>query len=195
MSAPKITKAQNAGMGWFWTRPRPTCRRSIDPTRAPGLFRRMLAAVATTRVWLSVSRHVNWYLDPWLLRLTHGRFASTLVIPTGLLETRGARTGARRRNAIIYFNDVGSDRLIITASNAGSPRNPSWYHNLVADPDVIFNGVRMRARAVDEDEHVRLWSLADNIFPAFARYRHTAAAAGRTIPLIELTRTETPGQD
>ena len=40
---------------------------------------------------------------------------------------------------------------------------------------------------VDQAEHARLWPLADNVFPTFARYRRMAAAAGRTIPLIELT--------
>ena len=161
--------------------------RRVDPTRPPGLLRRLLAAVASLRPWLFVSRHVNWYLDPWLLRVTGGRVASTLVIPTGLLETRGARSGERRRNAIIYFNDVDQDRLIIAASNAGSARNPAWYHNLLAHPEVTFNGVPMQARPVDPDQHPRIWALADNVFPAFAKYRRTAAAAGRTIPLVELT--------
>ena len=74
----------------------------------------------------------------------------------------------------------------MTASNAGGPRNPGWYHNVVAHPDVRFGGVPMRARVVDDVEHERLWRLADNVFPAFASYRRTAAAAGRTIPLVEL---------
>ena len=163
--------------------------RTVDPRRRPGWFRRVLAAVASTRAWLFFSRHVNWYVDPWLLRLSKGRIASPLVVRTGLLETRGARTGTLRRNAIIYFHDVERDpeRVIVAASHAGSPRNPGWYHNLLAHPDVTFGGVPMKAAVVDETEHDRLWRLADNVFPAFARYRRTAAAAGRTIPLVELT--------
>lgn len=169
--------------------------RTVNPTMSPGWFRRFYARLAATRVALFISRHFNWYVDPWLLRHTRGRLASTVVFPTGELETRGARTDAVRRNAVIYFCDVerDPDRVIVAASNGGGPRHPSWYHNLVAHPDVIFGGVSMRAAVIDDDECDRLWALADNVFPAFARYRHAAASHGRTIPLIELTSNGTVG--
>ena len=155
--------------------------RYVDPTRTPGLFARSYAALAASRFARFISRHVNWKIDPLLLRVTRGRVATTLVFPTALLETRGARTGARRRNAIIYFHD--GDRVIIVASNAGSPKHPAWYHNLSAHPDVTFGGIPMRATAVnDEAERERLWVLADRVFPAFASYRHDAVNAGRTDP-------------
>lgn len=163
--------------------------RIVDPRKTPGLVRRVFGIVAANRAWLFVSRHVMWRLDPWLLRVSGGRVASPLVFPTGLLETHGARTNAPRRNAVIYFNDVDRDaeRVIVAASHAGRPRNPSWYYNLLAHPEVMFGGVAMKASVVDDSEHDRLWQLADNVLPAFPRYRRTAASAGRKIPLIELT--------
>lgn len=163
--------------------------RTVDPTQPPGWFRRFYATLAATRPALFISRHLNWYLDPWLLRRTGGRLASTLVFPTAVLETRGARTGAVRRNAVIYFHDTehGEGRVIVAASNGGASRNPNWYHNLVAAPEVTFGDIPMRATVVDDSECDRLWPLADNVFPAFARYRRIAAARGRTIPLVELT--------
>jgi deazaflavin-dependent oxidoreductase (nitroreductase family) len=161
------------------------------PTRPPGRFRRFYASVAATRPALFVSRHLNWHVDPWLLRLTRGRFASTLVFPTAVLETRGARTSRVRRNAVIYWHDEHElGRVIVAASNGGAPRHPAWYHNLVTNPDVMLGGVPMRATVVDDGERDRLWALADNVFPAFARYRRSAAARGRTIPLVELTSTD-----
>jgi deazaflavin-dependent oxidoreductase (nitroreductase family) len=159
--------------------------RHVDPTRAPGRFARAYAALAATRVATFISRHLNWKLDPFLLRITGGRFASTLVFPTGLLETTGARTGAARRNAIIYFHD--GDRVTIVASNAGADHHPAWFHNLVAHPDVTFGGIAMRATVVeDEAERTRLWVLADRVFPAFATYRRDATVFGRTIPIVQL---------
>ena len=145
--------------------------RTVDPTRPPGWFRRFYARLAATRPALFISRHLNWHIDPWLLRRTGGRLASTLVFPTGVLETRGARTGVVRRNALIYFHDTEHDRgrVIVAASNGGALRNPNWYHNLVANPEVTFAGVPMRATVVEEAESYRLWALADNVFPAFAR--------------------------
>jgi deazaflavin-dependent oxidoreductase (nitroreductase family) len=160
--------------------------RIVDPNRSPGVFARAYAAFATTRFARFISRHVNWKLDPLLLRVTRGRFALTLMFPTAVLETHGARTGARRRNAIIYFHD--GDRVTIAASNAGSARHPAWYHNLRAHPDVTFGGIPMRATVVDDEaERRRLWMLADRVFPAYARYRCDAAKVNRTIPIVQLT--------
>lgn len=156
------------------------------PTARPGRFRRAYAALATTRVARFASRHVSWRLDPVLLRLTGGRLASTLVFPTAVLETRGARSGARRRNAVITVAD--GDRTVVVASNAGDPRHPAWFHNLRADPDVLLAGRPVRATTIDDPaERERVWALADAVFPAFARYRRDASATGRTIPLVALT--------
>jgi len=159
--------------------------RHVDASREPGAFARFYAALAATSVARVVSRWVSWKLDPILLRATGGRVATTLVFPTAVLETVGAKSGTRRRNAVIYFHD--GERVTIVASNAGSPRHPSWYHNLRARPDVVFAGVAMRATIVrDEAERARLWTLADRVFPAFASYRRDAARVGRTIPIVQL---------
>jgi deazaflavin-dependent oxidoreductase (nitroreductase family) len=159
--------------------------RFVDATRPPGAVRRAYAALAATRPVLFLSRHISWKVDPLLLRLTRGRLATSLMFPTAVLETTGARTGERRRNAVIYWND--GDRITIAASQAGSPRNPSWYHNLLAHPDVVFGGIPMRAEVVPSSDHDRLWTLGDRVLPSFASYRRKAAAAGRSIPLIQLT--------
>jgi deazaflavin-dependent oxidoreductase (nitroreductase family) len=160
--------------------------RYVDPTHQPGVVARAYAALAATRFSRLVSRHVSWKLDPLLLRVTRGRLATTLVFPTAVLETTGAKSGTRRRNAIIYFHD--GHRVTIVASNAGSPRHPSWYHNLRAHPDVIFGGIAMHATVVDDEaERNRLWQLADRVFPAFPTYRRDAAKVNRSIPIVQLT--------
>ncbi len=107
------------------------------------------------------------------------------MFPTAVLETTGAKSGARRQNAVIYFHD--GDRITMIASNAGSARHPSWYHNLRARRDVTFGGTPMRATVVeDAAERTRLWGLADRVFPAFANYRRAAATVNRTIPIVQL---------
>jgi deazaflavin-dependent oxidoreductase (nitroreductase family) len=106
-------------------------------------------------------------------------------LPTALLETQGARTGQWRRTGVIYFHD--GDRVTIVASQAGHPRNPAWYYNLIANPEVRLGGQRFRANVVVDDEERRLlWDLADRVFPAFASYRRSAARHGRQIPIIQL---------
>jgi len=109
-----------------------------------------------------------------------------LVLPTAVLETRGAKSGALRRNALIYFHD--GDRITVVAARAGDTRNPAWFHNLRAHPDVTFGGIPMRATVVsDEAERERLWPLADRVFAPYAAYRRDAAKVGRTIPIVQLT--------
>lgn len=77
--------------------------------------------------------------------------------------------------------------MTIIASQAGYPSNPSWFYNARAYPEVVFGGEPFRANVVnDEAERLRLWELADRVFPAFARYRVTAARDGRTIPILQL---------
>jgi deazaflavin-dependent oxidoreductase (nitroreductase family) len=161
----------------------------VDPNRRRSWFSRAYAAFSATRLGRFISAKVVWKVDPYLLRATRGRVGMGLVLPTALLETRGARSGAVRRNAVIYFHDEG--RVMIIASKAGAQRHPAWFHNLRAHPDVKFGGIPMRAAVVsDETERHRLWTLADRVFAPYATYREDAAKANRTIPIVQLTARE-----
>ena len=119
------------------------------------------------------------------MRLSGGRLGSGFLLPTALLETRGARTGRPRRNGVIYFHDGAA--VVIVASKLGMPHHPAWYHNLRRHPDVHLSGRPFRAEIVDDPgERARLWQLADRVFPAYSTYRARAAGAGRQIPLVRL---------
>ncbi len=108
-----------------------------------------------------------------------------LMLPTALLETRGARTGRIRRTGVIYFHD--GERVTIIASKLGLPEHPAWFHNLRANPDVKLGGQPFRAWVVDDQAaRARLWQLADRVFPPYAAYRERAQGAGRSIPIVQL---------
>lgn len=161
----------------------------VDPNRPQGLFNRAYAALANTRLGRFLSAHVVWKVDPYLMRVTGGRVGMGLFMPTALLETLGAKSGAVRRNVVIYFHD--GDRVTIVASKLGLPSHPAWFHNLQADPNVTFGGIPMRATVVgDEAERRRLWTLADSVFAPYAAYRREAAKANREIPIVQLTARE-----
>ena len=145
----------------------------------------MYAMLLGTRLLGWVSRRVAWKLDPYLLSLTNGRVGMGMGLPTALLETRGARSGKRRRNGVIYFHD--RENVVIVASKLGMPMHPAWFHNLRANPDVLLGGQPFKAHIVeDEAERQRLWLLADRVFPSYAAYRARAAQAGRKIPIVQL---------
>jgi len=159
----------------------------VDPHKRRGVLYRAFARFASTRAIGWFSRHVMWKVDPWLMRVTGGRVGIGLLLPTALLETRGARSGEPRRNVVIYFHD--GDRVTIIASKLGLPKHPAWFHNLRAHPDdVRLGGQALRAQFVDDDgERARIWDLADRVFPGYAAYRKRADEAGRTIPIVQLT--------
>jgi deazaflavin-dependent oxidoreductase (nitroreductase family) len=184
----------------------------VDPNRPRGSFSRAYAAFSATRLGRFISSNVAWKLDPYLLRVTRGRFGMGLVLPTALLETRGAKSGALRRNAVIYFHDkkqitnnentnnenltttgesqITNDKnpVTIIASKAGAEQHPAWFHNLRANPDVTFGGIPMHATVIsDQAECDRIWALADRVFAPYATYRREAAKVNRTIPIVQLT--------
>lgn len=165
----------------------------VDPLGHRGPLRRLLVRLASSRVVGRLSktwvwRATTWKLERHLQRFSGGRLTTAVGLPTALLETRGARTGRRRRTGVIYFHD--GEAVTIIASQAGYPGNPAWYYNARANPDVRLGGQPFRARVVeDEAEQGRLWKLADLVFPAFAQYREDAARHGRAIPILQLEPT------
>jgi deazaflavin-dependent oxidoreductase (nitroreductase family) len=159
--------------------------RYVDPHKRRGRIYLALCRFSATKAgaWLAVK--IAWKVDPYLLKLTSGRFSTAAPLTTALLESRGARTGQPRRNATLYFHD--GDRVTIIASKRGLPTNPGWYHNLRKHPDIVYGGLPFRAEIVeDEAERKRLWDLADRVFPPYADYREQAAKAGRLIPIFQL---------
>jgi deazaflavin-dependent oxidoreductase (nitroreductase family) len=165
--------------------PRAPKLRHVDPHERHGRLYLTLCRFSATKAgaWLSVN--VAWKVDPHLLKLTRGRFSTAAPVAAALLESRGARTGQPRRNATLYFHD--GDRVTIIASLRGWPKNPAWYHNLRKHPDVVFGGLPFGAEIVeDEAERLRLWELADRVYPQYADFREQAGKAGRVIPIIQL---------
>ena len=60
--------------------------------------------------------------------------------PVLLLETVGRRTGRRRTTPVQYLAD--GEAFVVLASNAGAPRPPAWWLNLLADPRHPLSGCR-----------------------------------------------------
>ncbi|MCK9248279.1 MAG: nitroreductase family deazaflavin-dependent oxidoreductase [Solirubrobacteraceae bacterium] len=162
----------------------------VEPGRRLSPARRAYGSFLRTAVGRGIAMNVASRVDPWLLRRTRGRLGMGLMLPSALLTTTGARSGAERTATVLYFHD--GDDVILVASSFGRDRHPAWFHNLVANPEVRIakggGGPRMRAAPItDPAELDRVWALADQVYPPYADYRRRAGAAGRTIPLVRLT--------
>jgi deazaflavin-dependent oxidoreductase (nitroreductase family) len=107
--------------------------------------------------------------------------------PLLLLHHRGARTGAERVNPVAY-QKVGNSYAVF-ASKGGSPTNPDWYHNLVANPrarvEVGTETFDVNARVARGEERERIWNEQKGLNPGFADYEERTK---REIPVIVLDR-------
>lgn len=104
-----------------------------------------------------------------------------------LLTTTGRRTG-RRHTAPMMFHREG-DRIFVMASNQGDPKEPEWYRNLAQDPrvrvelaDETFEATAEPLEGADRDAE---WARIKEAWPFFGDHE---AKAGRTIPVVSLTR-------
>jgi deazaflavin-dependent oxidoreductase (nitroreductase family) len=117
-------------------------------------------------------------------RANGGALAGRAIV---LLTTTGARTGQPRTTPMMYVPD--GDRLLVIASNAGAPRHPDWYRNLVANPRVTVevDGQTYPATAVvlAGDERDRRWESITNQYPFFVEHQSRIA---RLIPVVALVR-------
>lgn len=104
-----------------------------------------------------------------------------------LLTTKGAKSGKRRTNPLVYGRD--GDQLFIIASKAGSPKHPHWYHNLLTNPNVTVElgeeTFQARACEAKEPERTRLFTQQARLMPQFKTYQ---ANTDRVIPVIRLER-------
>jgi deazaflavin-dependent oxidoreductase (nitroreductase family) len=109
-------------------------------------------------------------------------------MPVLLLTMTGAKTGRTLVRPLCYSRD--GDRLVIVASYGGAPRNPPWYHNLVANPvvtvEVGTEKFKARATQVHGAERDRLFAEMSKLMPLFTEYQNKTK---RQIPLLILTRT------
>jgi deazaflavin-dependent oxidoreductase (nitroreductase family) len=106
--------------------------------------------------------------------------------PMLLLHHNGAKTGTERVNPLMYQQVGGS--YAIFASAGGGPRDPQWFRNLVAHPEVKLevgtSTVQVRARVTEGDERASIWETQKERYPQFAEYEKNTAP--RVIPVIVL---------
>jgi deazaflavin-dependent oxidoreductase (nitroreductase family) len=108
-------------------------------------------------------------------------------VSTLLLTTQGRKTGKWRRTALIYGRD--GDRYVVVASKGGHAQHPSWYLNLVENPEVKVqvgaDKFSARSRTATQEEKARLWPLMTSIWPAYDEYQ---TKTDREIPIVILER-------
>jgi deazaflavin-dependent oxidoreductase (nitroreductase family) len=112
--------------------------------------------------------------------------------PVLLLHAIGAKSGVERTQPLMFLPQ-DDNRWFVFASYAGGPKDPSWFHNIVAQPEfdisvgdgTTIERLPVRARVLEGAERDATYARQASLFPQFADY---AQKTTRTIPVVELTR-------
>ncbi len=106
-------------------------------------------------------------------------------MPVVVLTTVGAKTGKVRKVPLMRVEHDG--KYVAVASMGGAPKNPVWYFNLKAHPDLdLRDGEKtsaMTARELSGDEYQEWWARAVAAFPDYADYQKKT---DRIIPVFIL---------
>jgi len=128
-----------------------------------------------------------WVRDQVELYESSGGTEGTTMrgMPVVVLTTRGARTGKVRKTPLMRVEHEG--RYAVVASLGGAPKNPVWYHNVVADPRVRLQDgpavYDLVARQVHGAERDTWWARAVAAYPDYADYQ---VRTTRQIPVFVL---------
>jgi deazaflavin-dependent oxidoreductase (nitroreductase family) len=135
----------------------------------------------TTAEWQTINKRV-------IAEFRQGGGTTGRKNPVILVTTIGRRTG---RPLVTPLNfSVDGDRLVAIASAGGADRDPAWYLNLLANPEVtVERGTetfRARAAAAKEPERTRLYDQQAALMPFFGTYRRQVRT--REIPVVIFER-------
>ncbi len=120
-----------------------------------------------------------------IVHLSGGQvLGSVFGMPVVELHTTGRRSGLPR-STMLTAPVVDGDRVVLVASKGGDDRDPDWYRNLLAHPEIELTmaGQRqpMRARPASPQEKAELWPRVVAAYGGYAGYQRRTE---RDIPLV-----------
>jgi deazaflavin-dependent oxidoreductase (nitroreductase family) len=101
-----------------------------------------------------------------------------------IVTMRGVKSGNVRKIALMRVEHNGVYALV--ASRGGSPTNPDWYHNLLANPNEVLvqdgpKALPYSVREVTGDEYATWWNRSVAAFPQYSDYK---SKTDRVIPIL-----------
>lgn len=120
-----------------------------------------------------------------MLTLSGGRLGNTVgSMPVVELHTTG-RTSGKRRSTMLTTPIRDDGTFVLVASKGGDDRDPDWYRNLVADPEIELtvdgDTMALRARVASDEEKTELWPRIVEAYKGYAGYQRKT---DRNIPVV-----------
>ena len=130
--------------------------------------------------WGWVAKQVEEY------EASGGSEANTLSdsgIPIIVFTTVGRKSGLVRKVPLMRVEHDGQYALV--ASKGGSPEHPGWFHNIVANPEIVLQDgpepFTTTVREISGDERATWWERASAIYPPYLEYQEKTE---RLIPVF-----------
>lgn len=122
-----------------------------------------------------------------ILRASGGRLlTSPFGMPAVELTVKGRKSGLPR-TTLLTAPIMDSDKVVLVASKGGDDRDPEWFRNLVADPEVQVKLVatgevrKLRARVAGAEEKAAMWPTIVAAYKGYAGYQKRT---DRDIPVV-----------
>jgi deazaflavin-dependent oxidoreductase (nitroreductase family) len=100
-----------------------------------------------------------------------------------VVTMKGAKSGKIRQVPLMYV--PYEQGVLLVASLGGAPDHPTWYYNLVANPDIAVqvkaDSLKLRARQASPEEKAKLWPVCCEHYPDYAQYQ---SRTERDIPVF-----------
>jgi deazaflavin-dependent oxidoreductase (nitroreductase family) len=130
---------------------------------------------------------IKWMsrLNTAAYKVSGGRVGGTFLqgAPVALLTTIGRKSGEPRVSPLLFLRD--GNRIVLVASQGGRTKNPMWYLNLKANPQVTVQVrkevLRLTARDATEDERAHYWPQLVSMYSSFDDYQ---SWTDRVIPIV-----------
>ncbi len=121
-----------------------------------------------------------------VIALSGGRLGGTIgSMPVYKVTTTG-RSSGQPRSVMLTAPVQQDDAYVFVASKGGDDRDPDWYRNLVANPEITVEEVggspmAMVARTASAEEKDELWP---QIISAYKGYEGYQKGTDRDIPVV-----------
>ncbi len=117
-------------------------------------------------------------------RLSNGKVMHQLMgRDICLITMKGAKSGKIRQIPLMYI--PYQEGVLLVASQGGAATNPTWYYNLVANPEITVavhgKTLSLTARQANSEEKQQVWPICVEHYPDYEDYRHRT---DRDIPVF-----------
>jgi deazaflavin-dependent oxidoreductase (nitroreductase family) len=159
------------------------------PVKLDSRLGRVVQRAAQKSSFSPVALKVAPFLDKIISKVSGGRFTMTsLIVPTLLLTTTGAKSGQPRTAPLACMPD-GDGVFYVVGSNFGTEKHPAWSGNLIKTPKatVVYGGktLQVDAQLLSDEEKAEVWPRLTKVWPIYDTY---VTKTDRNLRVFRLTR-------